>query len=178
MKPIKRWQLSLLTCLALMACINVDDFGVYWNEGTLDPQLEGSWMPEKQAADQCLRFKKNKDSYQFDNGDKEVPDARTLAIGSYSFLMVKKPKEKDGQLYKYTATKDSFVIYQLNKEKKEDFLKKYNTSNVVFENDVVKIKVLNKPSIAMLRNIAAQDNYWQVLTAYKHSDCTPVREGK
>ena len=173
MKTIKQWQFILLTCLVLVACIDVNDFGVYWKKGTVDPLLKGSWKDDKNP-EECIAYKPNGESYILSMGDEDHV-ARTLVIGTHHFLMMKKKGEKGGQLIKYSADKNHFTFYQLNKDKKKDFLAHYNTKNIVFGKDdvVVTINVLNPATISMLKDISAQEDYWQVLSVYKHSKCTP-----
>jgi hypothetical protein len=63
MKTIKQWQFLLLTCLVLVSCIDVRDFGVYWKKGTVDPLLKGNWTADKNP-EECIAFKNTGDSYR------------------------------------------------------------------------------------------------------------------
>jgi len=88
--------------LCLSACINVDDFGPYWNRASVDRRLIGDWKLVPASPDQTrgkgygigdvLRIAIKADAYEltsFDDAGKQLDapqTARTLAVGTYRFL--------------------------------------------------------------------------------------------
>src|SRR3977135_513896 len=69
---MKRFSLCLVAVLVLSSCTPVDDFGVYWDKGFVDPALEGSWKkigqpgaenPNTRPGPDLWRFTRNGSSY-------------------------------------------------------------------------------------------------------------------
>jgi hypothetical protein len=92
---------AALLCLA--ACIPVDDFGPYWNRGSIDRRLVGDWKmvaagPEQTRRDgygigDVMRIAIKGDAYELtplDDAGKQRDDplypAKTLVVGPYRFL--------------------------------------------------------------------------------------------
>jgi len=83
----------LLYCL--VSCINVDDFGAYWNKASRDPRLLGKWKrvawpsdPSPKAAGQVLEFVNKGEAFVIrDSGQSEpLYPVKTLKVGPYDFL--------------------------------------------------------------------------------------------
>ena len=113
MLRVKRLWPSLIAACALWSCTSVGDFGAYWDKGTLDPALEGTWHKVPQATQDgssgrlsfaTWRFTRNGSSYtahasdaiggaSADGDSDKVRDlaARTLRIGTGRFLMLRNP---------------------------------------------------------------------------------------
>ena len=88
---------NILVCLALLcltACIPVDDFGSYWDKGTVDSALVGTWKnaEPKRGEVGLARLTIHKDTYRImslakkDRKDKPL-FAKTLTAGRYTFFM-------------------------------------------------------------------------------------------
>ncbi len=168
---------SLFFCLLLAACINVKDFGIYWDRGIPDKLLVGSWLPEGDISSDCIMFTAEKGQLRFTTEDRDEPAVRTLMIGRHSFMMMLRGS-KGGEIYKYTASKNVLEMYQLNKDKKEEFLKNHATPNIVIDDTTVTINALDKPTMELLQTIANDGSYWVLLTRYLPSNCKPVRNKK
>ena len=143
---MRKRVLPVVALLFLSSCIEVKDFGAYWDKGFLDPALAGSWkmigipgqaLDDTPGAD-MLRFTKEGAFYslQYINPvdrtlaadvvaqrekDNEASWAvRTLKIGSHLYFM-RRPKEgkPDGNLERY--------------EMKGDVLQEYVTGDLAIE---------------------------------------------
>jgi hypothetical protein len=170
-------KLLLVACIALASCINVKDFGIYWDRGIVDKQLIGSWLPETDTSSECIMFTQGKGELIFTTDDRDEPAVRTLMMGRHTFMMMRRPVSKSGELYKYTASKESLELYQLNKDKRDEFLKEHATPNIVINDDTnVTISTLDKPTFDLLQKIANDGSYWVLMTRYLPSKCTPVRD--
>jgi len=166
-----------LACLALMSCIQVEDFGVYWDKGLVDPQLYGAWLPEKENVSECIAFAKNANDYTLQLGEGEALTIRSLLVGKHRFMMMKKTRDsQDGQLIRYTVSRDSFDLYQLNPNEEADFKKRYPHSAVDIENGTATIHMLDKEMLDLIEKVADEPNYWVLMKTYRHADCTPAPE--
>ena len=146
---------NLFLCLAMVllsSCIPVDDFGTYWEKGTIDPALLGRWVeitsPARDADDRkearTVKVSDKKEgiqvvnqggTYRIDSLDEEERQkkdyapmpARTLKAGCYTFLMVI-DKERDDKsrisrdLVRYEIQGDVFRDYSLDDGRMSAFL--------------------------------------------------------
>ncbi len=173
LKP-RRLSLTFLACLALISCIEVRDFGVYWDKGTVDPLLAGGWLPDNGDDSSCLLFEKNTSQYRLLVGEGEELYTRSLTLGKHTFLMMRKPSETEGQIIKYAVTADVFQLYQLNANKKDEFTKNFPDSGVdVSNNGKAIVQKLDDKTAANIEKASDQPDYWTLLSTYKHSSCTP-----
>jgi hypothetical protein len=91
------------TLLCFAACINVDDFGPYWNRASIDRRLVGDWKlvpatPEQTRArgygiGDVMRVAIKGDAYELTSFDdtgkqRDAPfyPSKTLVVGPYRFL--------------------------------------------------------------------------------------------
>jgi hypothetical protein len=114
---MKQFCLCLVAVFGLSSCTSVQDFGLYWDKGFLDPALEGSWKklgrpgedPNHIPAPDPWRFTRDGSSYSLQGinpvDETAKPDvieqqkadnegrmsARTLRIGKHLFLMQRDP---------------------------------------------------------------------------------------
>src|ERR1700722_17096362 len=87
--------------LMLTSCIDVDDFGTYWDKTTIDPALAGDWLrvpvsehdAEKDfPAGQVWHFILKDGAYEIQThldgkqDDDPAYPVKTLALGPYLFL--------------------------------------------------------------------------------------------
>src|SRR5262245_30884617 len=124
---MKRFVLSLVALLAFSACTPVEDFGVYWDKGLVDPALAGSWkklgLPGANPSDipgpDRWRFTRDGSVYalrainpidptaapeeiaQQKADNERATSARSLRIGKHMFLMQTFPGEREGQIERY-----------------------------------------------------------------------------
>jgi hypothetical protein len=146
---MKRFWPWLVAVLALSSCTGVEDFGLYWDKGFIDPALEGSWkklgLPGRDinsipGAD-LWRFTRNGSSYSLQwinpvdqtakagaseqlKGDNErLLSARTLRIGQHVFLM---QRDSAGQgksaIERYDIQRGTLQEYWMNNGAAVDFL--------------------------------------------------------
>jgi hypothetical protein len=124
--------------------IQVKDFGAYWNKGTIDPGLEGSWngswiqSEPNRMGEVFLTYTKKGDHYLLKviTVEGQMPEVeievKSIKLNQYSFGMLKchekntkavkgkksqKPEESN-QLERYSIEKDTLNIYVLNSKKK------------------------------------------------------------
>lgn len=159
--------------LMLSGCIIVNNFNEYWEHGTRDPALDGVWhMPNSQRP--ALVFSPSDKDYYVtvpdDVEQKSTPSeehARTLTIGSHTFLMIKTTKEQlGGDLVLYTVKEDKLTLYAPVKSKRESFEKSYAGTNIETTSQTARIKTLDVRTVRILQSLAAKPDYWQVTGTY------------
>jgi hypothetical protein len=146
---MKRLWPCLVAILVLSSCTWVEDFGMYWDKGFIDPALEGSWkklgLPGEDPNDipgpDLLRFTRNGSSYsaqginpidqtaepdvieQQKAVNAQVMSARTLRIGKHLFLMQRDPGgEGKGTIQRYDVRRGMLQEYWMNNGAGVDFL--------------------------------------------------------
>jgi hypothetical protein len=146
---MKRLWPCLVAVLALSSCTSVEDFGLYWDKGFIDPALQGSWKklvlpgqdPDEIPGPDLLRFTRNGSSYSLRGinpidqtaepdiieQQKAVNDqlmsARTLRIGKHLFLMQRDPGgQGDGLIHRYDVQRGTLREYWMNNGAAVDFL--------------------------------------------------------
>jgi hypothetical protein len=147
---MKRLWPCLVAALALSSCTSVEDFGLYWNKGFIDPALAGSWKklvlpgqdPHEIPGPDLLRFTRSGSSYSFQGinpidqtaepdiieQQKAVNDqpmsARTLRIGKHLFLMQRDPGgQADGLIERYEVQRGTLQEYWMDNGAAVEFLK-------------------------------------------------------
>jgi len=179
---MKKLWLFFATAL-LSSCITVDDFGDYWQKGTIDSRLFGSWQEEKQP--QVLIISKNDSMYRIDSGDakervrKDYAPllARTLKVQDNTFLMIcdsiKCPGT--GDLIRYKITGDMIEVYILRGEAMNALLKeKYpHAESFLVDNNEGShitgphITKLNDEAFKILSGIPNDKKYWGLGERYR-----------
>jgi hypothetical protein len=146
---MKRLWPCLVAILALSSCTEVEDFGLYWNKGFIDPALGGSWKklvlpgqdPHEIPGPDLLRFTRNGSSYSLQGinpiDQTAEPDvieqqqaendrpmsARTLRIGKHLFLMQRDPGgQGQGLIQRYDVQRGMLQEYWMNNGAAVDFL--------------------------------------------------------
>ncbi len=166
MMRVRRWLALPLACL-LAACIFVDDFGTYWDSGTLDPQLKGAWKADN--GDACEQFVVDGKNYRFVHDADEEDTVRTLSTGKHTFLMVRNEKENN-YIFRYTVTKDTWTLYVPNEEKRDEFAATYATKNFALDDDVVRIGKLDRQTVIVLEKLAGMPEFWKISDTYTRTD--------
>lgn len=146
---MKKRFLPVVAVLLLSSCTEVEDFGAYWDQGFVDPALEGTWkkigIPGKNlnatpGPDKVL-FVKDGLSYSFqaiNPLDRRLPDdvaaqrkkdndersdLRTLKIGKNLFFMARaKQGKQDGMIERYEIKGNILGEYILNNGAAVEFL--------------------------------------------------------
>jgi hypothetical protein len=117
-------KLLVFCAVALLAaCINVDDFGDYWDKTTVDPALAGRWQTksetdQNEAADQHWVFALRDNAYEVQTSirgqtddDGPIYPVKTLTVGPYLFL-ANGPSQ--GTIVRYKMGNNSVTFYVLN----------------------------------------------------------------
>lgn len=127
--------LPLLCVFLLTSClIGVDDFGKYWDQGTVDKNLLGKWEPydpqdtapknqkaKSNSKDDGYLILENKGTYKICGHSQDLSVkfpmcdmvGRTLKVGPYSYIMLKGFKEEDRRhniLLKYRLDNDILTL--------------------------------------------------------------------
>jgi hypothetical protein len=146
---MKRLWPCLAAILALSSCTGVEDFGLYWDKGFIDPALQGSWkklgLPGQNSNDipgpDLWRFTRNGSSYSLQGinpidqtADPDVIEqqqaendrpmsARTLRIGKHLFLIQRDPGgQGTGSIQRYDVQRGMLREYWMNNGAAVDFL--------------------------------------------------------
>jgi hypothetical protein len=159
---MKRLWPCLVAILALSSCTGVEDFGLYWDKGFVDPALEGSWKklglpgedPNGIPGPDVWRFTRNGPSYllqginpidqtaeasviEQQKADNDRPmSARTLRIGKHLFLIQRDPGDKgEGSIERYEVQRGTLREYWMNNGAALEFIKaKHPTAKNIKKN--------------------------------------------
>jgi hypothetical protein len=141
----------MVAVVVQLSCTPVDDFGLYWDKGFVDPALEGSWKklarsgedPNDIPGADLLRFARNGTIYSFQEIDPIDPafepdviqqikadnerrlSARTLRIGKQLFLMEHDPEataESANMIVRYEVRRGMLREYWINNAVAVEFL--------------------------------------------------------
>ena len=151
--PLAICMKRFIACLAVVviqtACLDVENFGVYWDKGFVDPALEGSWKKiglrgqkiNDTPGPDIWRFTKDGTSYslqginpidpsspadkiaqaQADN-DTRVP-VRSLRVGDYLLLMQFAPDPSgQGWMERYEVKGDTLREYWIENSTAVDYV--------------------------------------------------------
>ncbi len=171
---MRKYITLFAAALLLSSCIPVQDFGGYWNRGTVDSSLLGKW-PAKNSQDYEL-VTERKGVYYIDEvkkGRKQPEDgmvAKTLYAGKYTFLMLKDPKSDiNVGIARYKIKHRTLQFYALSTKAMSIFLKKKypNVKNIqilkckkCFFNGSLVIHTLDKSVYTVLKNIPDTKKFW------------------
>jgi len=154
--------LLFLAVFCLIGCINVNDFGVYWNKGVVDPALEGYWLSEH---GECNHYVKHDDHYEITQDGSIV---KTLPMDGATFLMIKSRDEQF--IYKYTANQDTFTLYNPQRTIEKEFKQQYDTANIIIDRHTVTIDQLDGDVVKILEDISQKPNYWETATVFEKQE--------
>ena len=173
---------KLLICLALLcltACIPVDDFGAYWDKGTVDTALVGTWKNVKPKKDDVgpARLTVRNGAYRITSmAKKDAKDkplfAKTLTAGSYTFFMASSDEngKTERDLVRYSLKDGRLTEYTLEVKPVETWLKWRHPQVRNFEAvackpkclfEQVKIRTLTDDVVRILSEIPDTAEYWQ-----------------
>jgi hypothetical protein len=175
----------VVACIALLlvSCIQVDDFGDYWDKATVDPSLVGRWnrvsdANEAKTTGDSWTFTVKNGAYEVQTYVKGKPDddgpiapVKSLTVGPYMFL-AKGPEQ--GTILRYKVSGDTVTFYVLDPEAAWAYIQKNFPGESSFyrgdpeddpndpENigDPVKIKTFNDETAKILSSIPDTDHYW------------------
>lgn len=113
---------GLLLCLILASCIDVDDFGKLWEQGAIDPKLEGTWLTSDVSKTADMKNDKwqliRNDSFyvlkllrKSQNEEQEPQLLRSLSWRDYTYLMIAEAGKENGSLIRYTVDGNAVTVY-------------------------------------------------------------------
>ena len=175
-----RLRLFLLAVvLSQTACINVEDFGAYWDKAGTDRALAGTWRqvpasPEQTRAHgygigNTIHLTVKADAYEMVVHDAEGkrPDAsfypvKTLDVGRYHFLLNRRTK---GIMHRYSISGRTLRICQQFGPGMVEFLRaRYPDARSVHKNksegEYLVIDTFDDEAFTILSNIPDQEKYW------------------
>jgi hypothetical protein len=182
---------KLLACLALLivtACIPVEDFGEYWDKGTVDKAVFGTWKrtTRKGSGDnELVMIVNHKGTYRIDSldpKDRKQKDyqplfAKTLKAGSYTFFMTTQGAgaKSERNLVRYQVKNGRLKEYDLERKAMEKWVhRKYlwvKNLDVSCPNkclvESVKIKVLDKEVFDILAEIPNTTEFWKPIDEWR-----------
>jgi hypothetical protein len=193
---MKRFCLSIVAVLCLSSCTGVEDFGLYWDKGFIDPALEGSWKkiglpgqdPKGIPGPDLWRFTRNGTGYSLQltnridqTAEPEVVQrqkadnerrmsARTLRVGKSLFLMT--GGQGKGAIERYDVQRGILQEYWINNGAAVEFLRaKHPTAkNIrrnVGEGEYVVIDTFDDEVFRVLSEIADNPAYWFLNCRYQ-----------
>lgn len=177
--------LVCLTLLCLTACIPVDDFGSFWDKGTVDAALAGTWKNDhaQKGAPVQARVKIQKGVYIIRSlSKKDAKDkplfAKTLTAGRYTFFMAASDAQgkTERDLVRYKVANGTLTEYALDVKPVEKWLgwrhpqaKNFEAvackPNCMFEE--VRVRVLTDDVIRILSEIPDTAEYWKPMDAWR-----------
>jgi len=147
---MKRFWQCLVAVLALSSCTSVEDFGIYWDKGFIDPALEGTWkklgLPGQDSnsipGPDLWRFTRDGSRYSLEGinptdrtaepgvieqqkaDNQRRMSGRTLRIGKHLFLMQRNPDgQGEGAIERYDVRRGTLQEYYINNGAAVEFLK-------------------------------------------------------
>ncbi len=160
--------LPFILCVFILAsCVEVEDFGEYWNSKTEDLLLEGKW--ENLSTLELMTVSREGDHYRFSrNPERPQRDdiGKVLVLGDHRFLMMRAHNGFQS-LWKYSTNEKELIIYRNSKDKKNDFISNYQNDNFRIDEDRVVIHKLDKDTVDIIRKIASQEDYWEMSVKYR-----------
>ena len=175
-----RLRLFLLTVvLSQTACINVEDFGAYWDKAGTDRALAGTWRqvsasPQQTRAHEygignTIHLSVKADAYEMVVHDAEGkrPDAsfypvKTLDVGRYHFLLNRRTK---GIMQRYSISGRTLLVCQQIGPGMVEFRRaRYPGARSVHKNrgegEYLVIDTFEDEAFTILSNIPDQEKYW------------------
>jgi hypothetical protein len=170
--------LLTIAVLMLTSCIDVDDFGAYWDKATIDPAVAGDWLRVPVSANdaandfptgQTWHFTLKGGAYQvqthLDGKEDDQPayPVKTLMIGHYRFLAL---GPKQGSIVRYEISDDTFTAYGLNFVTAWEYIKKKyprESGNFVrsdMKDAPVKISLLDDNVYKILSQLPCDERFW------------------
>ncbi|MEZ0222955.1 MAG: hypothetical protein ACAH83_00245 [Alphaproteobacteria bacterium] len=184
---------NFILCLAVLflsSCIPVDDFGTYWNKGTVNAAVTGKWQKiERRKKAEFVRITDEGGRYRIDTLDKKERGqkdyspifAKTLTAGKYTFFMAMSKKSGAAHfspegLVRYDIHHGVLTEYNLVDRRVGKFLadKFPHARNITApkcrENcvyDSVKIRKLDAEVVKVLAAIPDTGEFWTVTEKWK-----------
>jgi len=171
--------LLLAVVLSQTACINVEDFGAYWDMAGTDRALAGTWRQVSASPEQTrakgygigntIHLSVKADAYEMVVHDAEgkQPDAsfhpvKTLDVGRYHFLLDRRTR---GTMLRYSISGRTLLVCQQFGPGMVEFLRtRYPDARSVHKNkhegEYLVIDTFDGEAFTILSNIPDQEKYW------------------
>ena len=169
----------LAVVLSQTACINVEDFGAYWDKAGTDRALAGTWRQVSASPDQTrakgygigdtIHLSVTADAYEMVVHDAEGqrPDAlfhpvKTLDVGRYHFLL---ERRTGGIMQRYSISGRTLLFCQQFGPGMVEFLRaRYPDARSIHKNkhegEYLVIDTFDDEAFTILSNIPDQEKYW------------------
>jgi len=197
MRHVIRGCLTICAVLVMSSCTPVDDFGLYWDKGFVDPALEGSWKkirpagedPDAVLGPDLWRFTRSGATYSLQGinpvdetagpninaqqeADNEATIVRTLRIGKSLFMMQRDPASPEGTIVRYEVRRGVLNEYSIENGAGVAFVNaKYPTAKNITQNtgegEYVVIGTFDDEVFRALSEIADNPRYWFIIRSYK-----------
>lgn len=183
-------SLILSFVLLLTSCIDVDDYGDYWDKTTVDPALAGRWVKLSEddqttptAQGYAFTLKDNAYSVQSWKGGKPSEDdpmypVKTLDLGRYKFAA---SGPERGTILRYAVLGDTSTWYVINPSLAWDFIaQNFPDQTEIYRDDPdpsdtaannrdrpLRIKIFDDDTAKMLDAIPDNQLFWDPDTKLK-----------
>ncbi len=176
--------LLLVCALLLTSCIDVMNFGVYWNKGYVDPALAGMWEPVAVPGKDISQSSKQHvvvdgDAYRITNFERGVEKidapiaARLLLVTNHTFLML--GGQAQGALYRYKIEGNVVKFFELDKAAALKYVAEKHPRAANIEGlpgsgsygSTFGVKTLDSETLQILVEIPDTEAYWKLDTSYK-----------
>ena len=144
----------ILPVLFLPACMIVNDYGSYWDQGIIDPAIAGYWNVDD--GGECTGYILDGDHYKIANDEGEV---KTLKAGASTYMM--NQDESSKMLFKYKADQNKLIIYFPVESKKQLFIETYPSDNFLFNTHTLTIKILDEQTFKILGDVGDNTEFWK-----------------
>jgi hypothetical protein len=172
--------LLIIATLSLSSCIPVDDWGVYWDKGTIDKRLAGKWINVPANSIQSRETRHNIDGvielvekagvYELSTPSGKAEgepssSAKTISAGPYELLAI--ADKKGGTINRYKVTPQNLEFCQPIALEVMDFIKREypNAADRMIANThgngpILKIGSLSDETVRILSGIPNTGQYW------------------
>ena len=161
-------RILLFTLLTFVGgCMIVEDFGTYWDQGIVDPNLEGSWQSPN---GECMQYIKINDHYTMQNENLTI---KTLPLKNSTYMMMK--ENESHFLYKYSISDQKLTLYTPDKSQREAYQEQYSNQSIVLNDYTVTITTLDASVIDLLEKIGNQPEFWKKESvSVKQAEACPI----
>jgi len=172
---MKKLLLAAAAMVCLTSCMNVGDFGAYWEKAGLDPQLFGTWVRVAANPSQTrergypigdiMRVTERNGALEeaFTVDGKPSPEApfyaKTLAVGGYQMVIVGPRK---GFIERYKVSPQTLQLCAFDHLYLAPFVKTNypRTFNLEVVQGEVKVNLFDDEVYRIVSNIPDTEEYW------------------
>jgi hypothetical protein len=182
MRPGRFLDLAAIVCVSclLASCISVGDFGTYWDKGTIDPALAGTWSrvpdpataPDPIPEGSKISFVREGTSYTFHDTDGTTCLVRSMRIGRHAFMMMRRADKPDGILLRYDFQTNDLRMYFAHGADMLRFVETRhpgvrNIAKNQGEGSYAVVKTLDPEAISVLSEMADDPSFWELAAVFR-----------